>query len=497
MSSRITSSILTSNYLLDMQRNLSNMKTLQSQLSSGNEIQKPSDNPYKFSRSLKIHTEISSNEQYNENIKDIGNWLDTTDTSLSQVGTLFGRIETLLDKSGGNATYDNDERLAIEKEVTLKVDELAQILDTNFDGQYIFGGSKITSKPLTVVDGKIQYADSDGKAVAITAYKDSSGNITSNGGATNGTVTMPTLDADKTAVITKLKTERDNATTTDERRQDITKVLQEITKVPAGTVYNATGSSAITITSTTNSNELTSEQHVNKQITLSATDITGLQKELNGLDYTDTDTTSTNYKRIDEINGLLYDTSTISLAVIKSTQKNLKLNPSDTSYPTITQIKALNAANKVVSINQTNSALNVDISQGVSSTYNKTAIEIMEFTDKNGKKINVSDLLSDIIRNLNVNGDTKQLIDSNLADIKSATSNLLMKRAEVGAMQNRMDSAKENNEAQNYNMTDILSKTQDIDFTQKTMEYAVMQTVYTAALQASAKVLPQTLLNYL
>lgn len=55
----------------------------------------------------------------------------------------------------------------------------------------------------------------------------------------------------------------------------------------------------------------------------------------------------------------------------------------------------------------------------------------------------------------------------------------------------------ETNEDQNYNMTDILSSSEDIDFTEKTMEYAVMQTVYTASLQTSSKVLMNTIMDYI
>ena len=54
MSSRITSNMLSSNYLRNMKRNLTNMKTLQNQLASGKEIQKASDNPYTASRSMQL-----------------------------------------------------------------------------------------------------------------------------------------------------------------------------------------------------------------------------------------------------------------------------------------------------------------------------------------------------------------------------------------------------------------------------------------------------------
>ena len=81
MSSRITSNMLASNYLNNMQTNLTNMKTLQNQLASGKRMQKASDNPYEASRSMQLNQEISANKQYNENIKDTSNCLDITDTA--------------------------------------------------------------------------------------------------------------------------------------------------------------------------------------------------------------------------------------------------------------------------------------------------------------------------------------------------------------------------------------------------------------------------------
>lgn len=333
MSGRITSNMLTSNYLRNMKRNLTNMKTLQNQLASGKQIQRPSDNPYTASRSMQLNSEMSANKQYNENIKDTSNWLDTTDTALSQMGNIFGRVETLI-VNAGNGAYGQDERTSIQDEIKEKVNELSQVLNTSFDGSYIFGGTKTASKPTTVVNGVLQYADKSGNGI---------GNNGKNGVDTNSVTSIASTDT---------------------------------------------------------------------------------------------------YKQI-------------------------------------------------------SSDLQVDISEGVKTTYNTTASDVLEFTDKDGNSINVSDLLSKIITDLGSGGSTSDLITSDLKNIQSVTANLLQKRSEVGSFQNRMDSAQQNNETQNYNMTDILSKTEDIDMADTTMQYSMMQTVYTASLQTSAKILPMTILSYL
>lgn len=415
MSFRITNSMLSSNYLRNMKRNMNNMQALQNQLASGKEINKASDNPYVASRSMQLNAEISYNKQYDENIKDTSNWLDTTDTALSQMGNIFGRIETLL-VNAGNGTYGEDEKSAIQDEIKEKVNELSQVLNTSFDGSYIFGGTKTDSKPTTVVNGKLEYADKDGNGIVKTST-----------GMSIGLSTNPIVSSVKPSNNMKIEG-------IDKSGSTITITVKDYTNTPA------------------------------TQVTPSPTiDITKV--------------------------GTVIPPSTIpeTLESLFTTALAPKFNSNDVKE----------VVSSYSALDQISSGLEVDISQGVKSIYNKTAIEVLEFKDKNGKDINVSNLLSDIINNLGSTGNSGNLITGNLTDIQSVTANLLQKRSEVGTMQNRMDSAQSNNETQNYDMTDILSKTEDINFADKVMEYSMMQTVYTAALQTSAKILPMTILSYL
>ena len=320
---RITNSMMTSKFLSNMKRNLNNMSTLQNQLASGKEILRTSQNPFAATRNKQLANQISDNEQYNSNIKDTSNWLDTTDTALAQAGNVMARIKELMVKAG-NGAYSEDEIATIKNEVVEKSKELAQIMNTTFDGAYIFGGTKGTSKPVTVdSNGNLAYADKNGNGFGNPAIPDvSTGN-------------------DKTNAESQLST-----------------------------------------------------------------------------------------------------------------------------------------------------SLKTEISQGVVVEYNKTATDIFEFTDTKLGDINVMNEISTLINNLGKMSDkTGATTDAEkeaalnyvngegLSKMDSIVQNLLANRAQVGTMQNRMESAMETNEDQNYNMTDILSSSEDIDFTEKTMEYAVMQTV--------------------
>lgn len=334
---RVTNKMLSYNFLKDMRNNLNNMKTLQQQLTSGKEISRPSDNPFKVSRAMQLHSDIGANKQYNENIKDTINWLDTTDTALGQAGNVVQRIRELL-LSSGNAGYGSSERKAIKDEINQKIGEFSQILNTNFDGKYIFGGTRATSKP---VDTEVNV---DNNTELIYRLKD--------GGAL-------------------------------------------------------------------------------------------------------TDKTSDEYKNV-------------------------------------------------------TSKMQVEVSQGVLIEYNTTANEIIEFNNEKGNAVDIMNLFKNIVAHLDGKAGptdvpppttpeeaSAKLVGSDLDAITDSLKNVLKLRAVVGAKQNRMEAAKDRNIEENFNMTDILANTEDIDITEKTMEFATMQTVYVASLQTSAKIIQPSLIDYL
>lgn len=420
---RVTPSMLSANYLTNMRKNLSNMQKIQSQLSTGKEISKPSDNPYKVSRTMQLYTEIDANNQFNENIKDVSNWLDATDTGLDQINNILARTRELQVKAG-NGTYKQEEHLALQSEIKEKVNQLADVLNSNFDGAYIFGGTKSTSKPVVVDDnGQIQYADKVGDP--LFPIKD----------AVTGNSIESIIKNEKTGIATVKYTD--------------VSILPPAT--PEKTAF-------INVTSPA-------------PPALPVTEEQMLKNGLNAI--------------VPALVPTIFSSSTT-------------INQACDSYKTIQ--------------GQINGDLNVEVSQGVFINYNRTAVNVLEYKDSSNNTNGVSELLKNIIYNLNdpqakdqfgallytnPTPDVSKVSGDYLTQMDSAISNLLQRRSEVGAMSNRASSAEANNDKQNEGMTDILSKTEDIDFTEKMMQYSTLQTVYTASLQVSAKVLPMTILNYL
>ena len=292
---RITEKMLTRTYLNDLSNNLETMKKLQEQMSTGKEINRPSDDPFKYARSLELNSSITANERYESNIEEGTEWLKTTDSTLGELNTVLQRARELTVQAS-NGSNSATERNSIEQEISQLKDEAVQISNTTFNGKYLFGGDKTITQPFE---------------------KDASGNVLYKGSNTG--------------------------------------------------------------------------------------------------------------RKIEFAQGVIMDVAT----------------------------------------------LGSDISGTVSP--------------------NIFETLDNIINNLNSNtspGDSLDDLDTNI-------NNIINLRAVAGAKENRLDSMKTKNEDENLNMTELLSKTEDIDVAQKYTEYSTAENVYTSCLKTGAKILQPSLLDFL
>lgn len=153
---RITNNTLTGNYLRNLSRNLEQMQKYQNQLSSGKEVSKPSDNPMLVSKIMNLDNTIGENEQYSKTINSAMDWINTADGALGNVTDTLQRVRELM-VSGANGTLSDTERSAIGEEISELSKQVADSLNTKFDGRYVFGGQKTTEPPFSVSGGVLSY----------------------------------------------------------------------------------------------------------------------------------------------------------------------------------------------------------------------------------------------------------------------------------------------------------------------------------------------------
>lgn len=145
---RVTNGNMMSNYLRDVQKNLQGMDKINSQLNTGKQVNKVSDDPLKAVKIMNLNNELEDIEKYNYNCDEITGWLDMTDSALDTVGSLTTEIKTLLKSISG--AFGKDEIKAVSTEVNEKIKQIGEAFNTTYAGKYIFGGSITDEPPVSI-----------------------------------------------------------------------------------------------------------------------------------------------------------------------------------------------------------------------------------------------------------------------------------------------------------------------------------------------------------
>ncbi len=147
---RVTNRAMTNTYLSDVQKSLQSINKLNTQLNTGKQINKVSDNPYEAIKILNMQNEINDVERYNYNCDEITGWLDSTDDALDKIGNISSEIKVLLTSISGS--YGEDEIKAIKSEINEKVKQIGEALNTTYAGRFIFGGSNTDEAPVEIFE---------------------------------------------------------------------------------------------------------------------------------------------------------------------------------------------------------------------------------------------------------------------------------------------------------------------------------------------------------
>ena len=161
---RISTTEIFSNSLTRMSELQESLTNLQTQISSGIRIQRPSDDPVGASQALKLQEEISINEQYNANIKYGQSRNEIMDNILDGITKVMQRLRDIAVLSS-NDTYSQDDRQLFATEVRQLQDELAGLVNSrDGTGQYLFSGFQGPLAPFVERSlGGYDYVGDDGQ----------------------------------------------------------------------------------------------------------------------------------------------------------------------------------------------------------------------------------------------------------------------------------------------------------------------------------------------
>tara|TARA_R110000782_G_scaffold248213_5_gene335133 strand:+ start:1077 stop:2315 length:1239 start_codon:yes stop_codon:yes gene_type:complete len=147
--------------ILDQQARLADM---QEQISSGQRISKPSDDPTGAAQILRLEQALSVTSQYQRNADNALNRLTLQESTLDSVQDSLIRIREIAIQ-GANPTINNSDRQSLAQEVRERLNELVSLANTKDANQeYLFSGYKVTTKPISqAADGTFQYDGDQGQ----------------------------------------------------------------------------------------------------------------------------------------------------------------------------------------------------------------------------------------------------------------------------------------------------------------------------------------------
>lgn len=147
-----------------IQRNYGEAIRTQQQISTGNRILTPADDPVASVRLMQLEQQQSLLGQYKENLIAANNSLVQEESTLNTVNTVMQKVRELATQAGNGALSQSD-RQAIAAELREREDELLGLMNTkNARGEYVFAGFQGKTQPFTrEADGSYQYHGDEGQ----------------------------------------------------------------------------------------------------------------------------------------------------------------------------------------------------------------------------------------------------------------------------------------------------------------------------------------------
>lgn len=138
---RITERSAALGSLAGLQSSASRLAALQSQLSSGRQITKPSDDPVGTERALALRGDLKRANQYAANASSGLGWLSQVDGTMTGIMNQMQNVRTLVLQGLNTGTNDATSTAAIADNVDQLRSSMLSLANTTFEGRPIFGGT--------------------------------------------------------------------------------------------------------------------------------------------------------------------------------------------------------------------------------------------------------------------------------------------------------------------------------------------------------------------
>lgn len=139
---RVTSSMMVRNTLRDLSLSLGRLQTTQTQLSTGRQLTKASDDPSTAANAMRLHKQLNRADQRARSLDDARGWLETADATLTSGLDLLSRAKEIAVRAANSGGLtDANARLAMATELRAIRADMITVSNTTYGNRSIFNGT--------------------------------------------------------------------------------------------------------------------------------------------------------------------------------------------------------------------------------------------------------------------------------------------------------------------------------------------------------------------
>lgn len=149
--------------LYNLQQAQSVVNSLQEQVASSAQVNKPSEDPLTARQLLDLQDQISQSGQYTSNISKGTTLLNVASTALSSMSDIMSQVKKIsMDNVSGNGTAAD--RASVASTLDALKQQLVDLGNTQYGDQYVFGGTKNSQPPFSLdkTTGKVTFGGDSG-----------------------------------------------------------------------------------------------------------------------------------------------------------------------------------------------------------------------------------------------------------------------------------------------------------------------------------------------
>jgi flagellar hook-associated protein 3 FlgL len=177
---RVSDLEMSQTYIQNYNNINSQLDTLQTQISTGNNIQEPSDNPSGTASLIEWNSQLDQSKAYSSNITNASSFVADTTTTMQSIQTdVSGLLTTLnnLSNTTSSGDYSTD-----AQQIQGTLSDILSLANTQSNGKYVFGGTDDSTAPYGY--------SADGSSIEVKSSGVSGAQVIKTSGSTSQQINM-------------------------------------------------------------------------------------------------------------------------------------------------------------------------------------------------------------------------------------------------------------------------------------------------------------------